>query len=106
MEDKLKEQVAGMELGMMFILCVNSGLYMHIPKDHRIDGATGKFPEMPTRTDTTKLEMSMSFLQIKSSMGLHEKIKQVKHEICHNRRDTTHVQLEADNSYSLLKVYG
>jgi hypothetical protein len=62
MEDKLKEQVAGMELGTMFVLCINSGLYMHIPKDHHIDVATGKFPEMPTRTDTTKMEMSMSFL--------------------------------------------
>jgi hypothetical protein len=48
----------------------------------------------------------MSFLQIKSSMGLHEKIWQVKHEICQNRRETAHVRLEtkagADNPYSLL----
>ncbi len=36
----------------------------------------------------------MSFLQIKSSMGLHEKIRHVKHEICQNRRETAHVWLE------------
>jgi uncharacterized membrane protein len=37
----------------------------------------------------------MSFLQIKASMGLHEKIWQVRHEICQNRSETAHVRLEA-----------
>jgi hypothetical protein len=52
----------------------------------------------------TRLETSMSFLQIKSSMGLHEKIQQVKQEIFQSRWETDHVRLEAiagaDNPYS------
>jgi hypothetical protein len=35
----------------------------------------GRFKEQPAGTDVTKLETSMSFLQIKASMGLHEKIR-------------------------------
>jgi hypothetical protein len=31
MEDKLKEQVAGLELAMMFVLCDNLALHTHIP---------------------------------------------------------------------------
>ncbi len=44
--------------------------------------ATGRFREQPARMDLTKLETSMSFLQIKASMGLHKKIRQVRHKIC------------------------
>jgi hypothetical protein len=54
--------------------------------------------------------MSRSFLQINASMGLQEKIRQVKHEICQNRRKMAHIRLEAiagaDNPYSLLQVFG
>ncbi len=52
MEDKAKEQVAGLELGTMFVLCGNSALHTHIPniavlahQDHRMEVATGKFAE-------------------------------------------------------------
>ncbi len=31
MEDKVKEKVVGLELGMMFVSCGNSALYTHIP---------------------------------------------------------------------------
>jgi hypothetical protein len=117
MEDKAKEQVAGLELGTMFVLCGNSTLHTHIPniavfahQDHRMEVATGRFKDQPAGTDVTKLETSMSFLQIKSSMGLHEKIRQVRYEICQNRRETAQVRLEAitgaDNPYSLLQVFG
>jgi hypothetical protein len=113
MEDKAKEQVAGLELGTMFVLCGNSALHTHIPniavfahQDHRMEVATGKFKDQPAGTDVAKLETSMSFLQIKASMGLHEKIRQVRHEICQNRREVAQVRLEADNPYSLLQVFG
>jgi hypothetical protein len=73
MEDKLKEQVGGLELGMMFVLCGNSALHTHIHniamfahQDHRMEVATGKFAKQPGGADITKLETSMSFLQIKS----------------------------------------
>jgi hypothetical protein len=72
--------------------------------------ATGRFKDQPARTDATKLETMMSFLQIRASVGLHEKIRQVRHEICQNRRETAQVRLEAiagaDNPYSLLQVFG
>ncbi len=92
MEDRPKEQVAGLELGTMFVLCGNSALHMQIPniavfahQDHRMEVATGQFKDQPAGTDVTKLETSMSFLQIKASVGLHKKIQQVRHEICQNR---------------------
>ncbi len=117
MEDKAKEQVAGLELGTMLMLCGNSALHPHIPniaifahQDHRMEVATGKFQEQPAVTDLTKLETSMSFLQIKASMGLNEKIRQVRHEICQNRREIVQVRqvaiAGADNPYNLLQVFG
>jgi hypothetical protein len=46
MEDKAKEQLAGLELGTMFVLCGNSALHTHIPniavfthQDHRMEVA-------------------------------------------------------------------
>ncbi len=92
-------------------------LYTHIPiiavfahQDHRMEVATSRFKEQPAGMDLTKLETSMSFLQIKASMRLHEKIRQVRHEICQNRRETAKARLEAiagaDNPYSLLQVFG
>jgi hypothetical protein len=82
MEDELKEQVAGLELGTMFVLCGNSALHNLIPimamfahQDHRMEMAIGKFSEQPCAADVTRLEMFMSFLQIKVSMGLHKKIR-------------------------------
>ncbi len=88
MEDKAKEQVAVLELGTMFVLCGNSALHTHIPniaefahQDHRMEVAMGKFVEQQAGADVTKLETSMSFLQIKASMGLHEKSQQVHHEM-------------------------
>ncbi len=101
-EDKLKEQVAGLELETMFVLCGNLALHTHIPnisvfahQDQRMEVATGKFSEQPAGADVTKLETSMSFLQIKASIGLQEKIQKVRHDICQNRRETAHVRLEA-----------
>jgi hypothetical protein len=68
----------------MFMLCGNSALHTHIPniavfahQDHWMEVATGKFVEQLVGMNVTKLETSMSFLQIKASMGLHEKIRQV-----------------------------
>jgi hypothetical protein len=74
-----------------------------------VEVATGKFVKQLARAEMTKLETSMSFLHIKASMGLHEKIRQVRHEICQNQRETAQVRLEAiagaDNPYSLLQVF-
>jgi hypothetical protein len=60
-------------------------------------------------TNITRLESTMSFLQIRASMSLQEKIRQVRHEICQSRRETAFVRLEAiagaDNPYSLLQIF-
>jgi hypothetical protein len=55
MEDKLKEQVAALEFGTMFTLFGNTALHTHFPnivmfapKDHRMEVAMGKLPEVLT----------------------------------------------------------
>jgi hypothetical protein len=68
MEDKLKEQVAGLELAMMFVLCDNSALHIYIPN-------IACWPQAGTDVSQDghhQLETSISFLQIKSSMGMYE----------------------------------
>jgi hypothetical protein len=72
MEDQPKEQVAGLEFGTMFVLCGNSALHTHIPniavfahQDHRMEVATGCFKDQLAGMDVTKLETTMSFLQIR-----------------------------------------
>jgi hypothetical protein len=54
MEDRAKEQVAGLELGTMFVLCGNSALHTHVPniavfahQDHRMEVARDRFKEQP-----------------------------------------------------------
>jgi hypothetical protein len=81
MEDKLKEQAGSLELGIMFVLCGDTAMHTHIPniavfayQDHRMEVATGKFLEVTTGVDMMWLEISMIFLQIKFTMGLHKKI--------------------------------
>jgi hypothetical protein len=76
MEDKAKEQVAGLELGTMFVLCGNFALHTHITniavfahQDHRMEMSTGRVKEQPAGMDVTNLETSMSFLRIKASIG-------------------------------------
>ncbi len=76
MEDKAKEQVAGLELGTMFVLCGNSALHTHIPniavfahQDHRMEVATRRFKDQPAGTDMAKLETSMSFLPSRPPWG-------------------------------------
>ncbi len=54
----------------------------------------------------TKLEISISFLQIKASVGLHEKIRQERHEICQNRRETAQVRLERTTCTASCKCLG
>jgi len=115
MEDKEKEQVAGLELQQMFVLCGNSALRTHIPsiavfahQDQQMQVASGK--NLEEDFTITRLESTMSFLQIRTTMSLQEKIKQVRYEICQSRRETAFVRLEAiagaDNPYSLLQVFG
>jgi hypothetical protein len=52
----------------------------------------------------------MSFLQVRASMSMKEKFRQVRGAICVNRREIAHTWLEAiagaDNPYSLITIFG
>ncbi len=59
--------------------------------------------------DLTRLESGMSFLQVRASMSMKEKLRQVRSAICVNRREIAHTRLEAitgaDNPYSLITIF-
>jgi hypothetical protein len=59
--------------------------------------------------DLTRLELGMSFLQVKVSTSMKEKLRQVRNAICVNRREIAHTRLEAiagaDNLYSLITIF-
>ncbi len=71
--------------------------------------ASGKFGLVTAEAEFTRLESELSFLQVKSTMSLQETIRQVKAEICENRRQVLHLRLEsiagAENPYSLMEVF-
>jgi hypothetical protein len=52
----------------------------------------------------------MSFMQVRASMSMKEKLRQVRGAICVNRRKIAHMRLEAiagaDNPYSLITIFG
>jgi hypothetical protein len=76
----------------------------------QIQVASGKFSLVTAEAKFTRLEFELSFLQVKSTMSLQETIRQVKAEICENRRQVVHLRLEsiagAENPYSLIEVFG
>ena len=57
--------------------------------------ASGKFSTATGEAEVTRLESEVSFLQVKATMSLKERIRQVKAEICDNRRQIGHVGLES-----------
>ncbi len=66
----MKEQVAGLELANMFLLCGTSAFKTHIKNlvlvahpDKDMELAKGAFTTNPGDGDMTKLETEMSFLQ-------------------------------------------
>ncbi|OBQ32975.1 MAG: hypothetical protein AN484_27535, partial [Aphanizomenon flos-aquae WA102] len=83
-------------------------LFIHPAADIQV--AKGTFDSGIRNPDITKLESELSFLHIKSTMSIKSKIKQVKMEICFNRRELAYARLEsiagADNQYSLMQVFG
>jgi hypothetical protein len=112
-----QNQVAGLELKDTVILCGRAAQKTHIKNVvvffhplSQITVATGKFNMVTTEEELTRLESELSFLQVKATMTLQEKIRQVKAEICENRRQITLVRLEsiagAENPYSLMQVFG
>ncbi len=72
--------------------------------------AQGRFTDKEGEGDHTRLESGMSFMQVRASMSMKEKLWQVRGAICVNRREIAHTRLEAiagaDNPYSLITIFG
>ncbi len=111
-----KDQAAGLELAESFILCGHQAFKTHIKniavfihKDDRMEVAQGRFTNKEGEGDLTRLESGMSFLQVRVSMFMKEKLRQVRGAICVNRREISHTRLEAiagaDNPYSLITIF-
>jgi hypothetical protein len=101
-EHQDKDQVAGLELAESFILCGHQAFKTHIKniavfihKDDRMEVAQGHFNDKEGEGDVTRLESVMSFMQVRASMSVKEKLRQVRGAICVNRREITHTRLEA-----------
>jgi hypothetical protein len=109
--------VAGLELKETIVLCGRAAQKTHIKNIavffhpmEQIQVASGEFGLVTAEAELTRLESELSFLQVKSTMTLQETIRQVKAEICENRRQVAHLRLEsiagAENPYSLMEVFG
>jgi hypothetical protein len=116
-EHQDKDQAAGLEMAESFILCSHQAFKTHIKgiaifihEDDRVEVAQGHFANKEGDVDLTKLESGISFLQVKASMSMKEKFRQVRSAICMNQRQIAHTRLEAitgaGNPYSLITIFG
>ncbi len=76
----------------------------------QIEVVSGKFNMVTMEAEFTRLEAELSFLQVRATVTLQETIRQVKAEICEDRKQIAHTRLESitgvENPYSLLQVFG
>jgi hypothetical protein len=100
-EHQDKDKVAGLEMADSFILCRHQGFKTHIKsiavfihKDDRMEVTQDRFANKEGEGNLTRLESGMSFLQVRVSMSMKEKLKQVRSAICVNRREKAHTRLE------------
>jgi hypothetical protein len=116
-EHQDKDQAAGLKLAESFILCrhqafrtdiKNIAVFIH--KDYRMEVAQGQFTDKEGEDDLTRLESGMSFMHVRASVSMKEKLRQVREAICVNWREIAHTRLEAiagaDNPYSLITIFG
>jgi hypothetical protein len=96
-EHQDKDQAAGLEMADAFILCSHQAFKTHIKsiavfihKDDRMEVAQGQFANKEGEGDLTHLESGMAFLQVRASMSMIEKLRQVQSAICVNRREIAH----------------
>ncbi len=101
-EHQDNDQAAGLEVAESFILCSHQAFRTHIKiiavfvhKDDWMEVAQGRFTEKEVKGDLTRLESGMSFMQVRASMSMKEKLRQVRGAICENRRDIARTRLEA-----------
>jgi hypothetical protein len=116
-EHQDKDQAAWLEIADLFILCSHQAFKTHIKsiavfihKDGQMEVAQSRFTNKEGEGDLTRLESGMSFLQVRASMSMKEKVRQFQSAICVNRREIAHTRLEAiaraNNPYSLITIFG
>jgi hypothetical protein len=73
-------------------------------------GLRGGNLRLGSLAEFNRLESELSFLQVRLTMTLQETIRQVKAEICEDRKQIAHTRLEsiagAENPFSLMQVFG
>ncbi len=84
-EHQDKDQAAGLELAESIILCGHQAFKTHIKniavfihKDDRMEVAQGRFNNKEGEGDLKRLESGMSFMQVRASMSMKEKLRQVR----------------------------
>ncbi len=84
-EHQDKDQAAGLEVAESFILCSHQAFRTHIKniavfvhKDDWMEVAQGRFSSKEGEMDLTRLESGMSFMQVRASMSMKEKLRQVR----------------------------
>ncbi len=84
-EPQDKDQAARLEVAESFILCGHHAYRTHIKniavfvhKDDRMEVAQGRFSGKEGEADLTRLESGMSFMQVRASMSMKEKLRQVR----------------------------
>jgi hypothetical protein len=78
-------------------------------EDLQVEVAQSRFMDKGSDVDLTRLDSGMSFLQVKASMTMKEKLRQVRNAICVNQREIAHTRLEAiagADTYSLITIFG
>jgi hypothetical protein len=100
-EHQDKDQAAGLEMAESFILCGHQAFKTHIKsiavfihKDDRMEVAQGRFANKEGEGDLARLESGMSFLQVRASMSMKQKLRRVQSAICVKRREIAHTRLE------------
>jgi hypothetical protein len=96
-EHQDKDQAVGLEMADSFILCSHQAFKTHIKsiavfihKDDRMEVAQGRFANKEGDGDLTRLESGMSFLQVRASMSMKEKRRQVWRHLCKLEGDRPH----------------
>jgi hypothetical protein len=116
-EGSEKDQVAGLELTESFLLCSRAAMRTHIKNIvvffHSMSGdacCVGQIQPCYRRGRSHPPGIRGQLPASEGHMSLKERIRQVKAEICDNRRQIAHVRLEslagAENPYSLMQVFG
>jgi hypothetical protein len=71
---------------------------------------TGHFSTLPAATDTTRLEATMAFVTVRNMLNQNNIIREIKSEICANRRSQVETWLTTlaggDNPYISQLLFG